>query len=260
MNKSRKIALFAGIVIALTASGIAKSDPLRIGVAAEPYPPFASPDASGKWTGWEIEIANAICEQAKLACAITPVAWDGIIPALNTKKIDAIMASMSITEERLKSIEFSDKYYKSPTAVIGPKDSKFNATPEGLKGKVIGVQISTVYEDYAKKHFGDAAEIKVYQTQDDAQSDLASGRIDAVEADTLSLESFLASEQGKSCCELKGSVVDDESVLGPGVAVGLRKGDTKLKDTINAAIAGIRSNGKYDSISKKYFSFDIYGG
>ena len=104
------------------------------------------------------------------AC-FTPVAWDGIIPALTTKKIDMIMGSMSITDERKKTIDFSDKYYNTPTAIIGAKDEKFDATPEGLKGKVIGVQVSTVHEAYAKKHFADsAAEIKDYQTQDEANA------------------------------------------------------------------------------------------
>ena len=90
-------------------------------MAAEPYPPFTSPDASGKWVGWEVEIIDAVCAEAKFECEITPVAWDGIIPALTTKKIDLIMSSMSITEERKKTIDFTDKYYNTPTAIIGAK-------------------------------------------------------------------------------------------------------------------------------------------
>ena len=202
-------------------------------MAPEPYPPFESPDASGKWGGWEIDIIDALCAEAKLECSVTMIAWDGLIPALNSKKIDAIMNSMSITDERKKSIDFSDKYYNTPTGIIGAKDVKFDATPEGLKGKIIGVQVSTVHEAYAKKHFGDSAsEIKVYQTQDEAQSDLAAGRIDAVQADSLSLTAYLGTDQGKACCDLKGEVAEDLEVLGPGVGVGLRKGDEALKEKI----------------------------
>ena len=138
---------------AVAALGVAKAEPVKVGIAAEPYPPFTSPDASGKWVGWEIEFIDAVCAEAKLDCVITPVAWDGIIPALTTKKIDMIMGSMSITDERKKTIDFSDKYYNTPTAIIGAKDQKFGATPDGLKGKVIGVQVSTVHAAYAKKHF-----------------------------------------------------------------------------------------------------------
>ena len=258
MKTILKIALAAGLLAAGTA--FASAQTLKIGIAAEPYPPFASPDASGNWVGWEVEIANALCEQAKLECVITPDAWAGIIPALTTQKIDAITASMSITAERQQTIDFSDKYYNTPTSIIGPKGVEMDATPEGLKDKIIGVQVSTVHEDYAKKHFGDtAAEIKIYQTQDEANADLAAGRIDATQADALALDAFLETEQGKACCEMKGEVAQDLEILGPGVGVGLRKEDAELKEKFNAAIKGIRDSGKYDEISKKYFDFDIYG-
>lgn len=253
------------IAAAALAFGIAAMAPnahaeqVKVGFAAEPYPPFTSPDASGNWVGWEVEFQKAICAEAKLDCVITPVAWDGIIPALTSKKIDMIVGSMSITEERLKTIDFSDKYYNTPTVVIGPKDQKFDATPEGLAGKVIGVQVSTIHQAYATKYFGPtAAEIKEYQTQDEANQDLAAGRLDAVQADSIALDAFLKSEQG-ACCEVKGVVKDDPAILGLGVGVGLRKGETELKDKINAAIKAIRANGTYDAFSKKYFDFDIYG-
>ena len=117
-----------------------------------------------------------------------------------------------------------------------------------------------MHADYVKKHFTEAAEIKEYQTQDEANQDLAAGRIDATQADSIALDAFLQSEQGKACCDLKGYVADDLEILGPGVGVGLRKEDTAIKERINAAIKGIRDNGKYDEITKKYFTFDIYGG
>jgi polar amino acid transport system substrate-binding protein len=233
----------------------------KVGVAAEPYPPFTAPDASGKWEGWEVEFMNAMCAEAKLECVLTPVAWDGIIPALTSKKIDMIISSMSITDERLKTIDFSDKYYNTPTGIIGTKGVEMNSSPEGLKGKTLGVQVSTVHQAYAAKHFAPAGvEVKEYQTQDEANNDLAAGRLDAVQADAIALKAFLATDQGKECCEYKGDVAEDVAVIGPGVGVGLRKGETELKDKINAAIKAIRDNGTYDTFSKKYFDFDIYGG
>lgn len=260
MNTGLKIAA-AALLLGAAGMVAAHAEPLKVGIAAEPYPPFAAPDASGNWDGWEVKIAKAICEEAKLECEITPISWDGIIPALTTKKIDMITASMSITAEREKTIAFSDKYYNTPTAIIGPKGETFDATPEGLKGKILGVQVSTIHEAYAKKHFGPtAAEIKIYQTQDEANADLAAGRVDAVQADSIALKDFLVTDQGKECCDLKGNVADDTDVLGKGVGVGLRKEDNDLKEKINAAIKGIRSSGKYDEISKGYFDFDIYGG
>ncbi len=247
------------IAMSVSALGAASAEDVKVGFAAEPYPPFTSPDASGKWVGWEVDFMEAICAEAKLNCIVTPVAWDGIIPALTAKKIDMIIGSMSITEERLKTIDFSDKYYNTPTGIVGPKSEKFDATPEGLKGKIVGVQVSTVHQTYATKYFTEAAEIKEYQTQDEANQDLVAGRIDAIQADAIALDAFLKSDAG-ACCESKGNVKDDVAILGAGVGVGLRKGETALKDKVNAAIKAVRADGSYDTFSKKYFDFDIYGG
>ena len=246
-------------LIALAGVASASAQQIKVGFSPEAYPPFYSQDASGAWGGWEVEIVNAICAEAKLDCVLTPIPWDGLIPALNSKKIDAIMNSMSITAERMKEIDFSDKYYNTPTAVVGAKDQTFDASPAGLKGKIIGVQVSTVHAAYAKKHFTEAAEIKEYQTQDEANQDLAAGRIDATQADSIALDAFLKSDQGKGCCDMKGIVAPDDEVLGPGVGAGVRKDDAELKGKINAAIKAIRDNGKYAEITKKYFDFDVYG-
>jgi len=252
-------AAIAAAAIALSGAWSASAEEIKVGFSPEAYPPFYQQDASGNWGGWEVEIINAICDEEKLTCTLTPIPWDGLIPALTSKKIDAIMNSMSITAERMKTIDFSDKYYNTPTAIIGPKDQKFGATPADMKGKVIGVQVSTTHSAYAKKHFTEAAEIKEYQTQDEANQDLAAGRIDATQADAIALDAFLKSDTGKACCDLKGYVERDDEVLGPGVGAGLRKEDTALKEKINAGIKAIRANGKYAEITKKYFDFDVYG-
>ena len=234
---------------------------VKIGIAAEAYPPFASPDAAGNWVGWEVDFINAVCAAGELACVITPVAWDGIIPSLTSGQIDVIMASMSITAERAETIDFSDKYYNTPTVIVGTKGVDMAPTPEGLAGKIIGVQASTVHADYVEKYFAPtAAEVKIYQTQDEANSDLAAGRIDAIQADSIALDAFLATEAGAACCDLKGPVVDDPEILGLGVGAGVRKGEAELLGKINAAIAKVIADGTYDAITANYFASSIYGG
>lgn len=239
----------------------AQAEQVKVGISAEPYPPFSSPDASGKWVGWEIDFIDAICAEAKLDCVITPVSWDGIIPSLLTGKIDVIMSSMAITDERKKRIDFSDKYEgDSGYAIAGPKGVSMDPTPEGLRAKVLGVQVATIGVNYASKHFKDSlAEIKTYQTQDEVNQDLVGGRIDAFLANSIAVGEFLKTEQGKACCSFKGKVANDPDVMAPGVGAGLRKGDVELKKKINAAINAIRANGKYVDITRKYFDFDIYG-
>ena len=238
----------------------AAADPIKIGIAAEPYPPFASPDAAGNWVGWEVDLINAVCKAGEMECVITPVAWEGIIPSLTGGQIDAIMASMSITEERSKTIDFSDKYYNTPTVIVAAKGSGLTPDDKGMTGKIIGVQVSTVHEAYAQAHFPDAAEIKTYQTTDEGFQDLAAGRIDASQADSIAIDAFLASDAGKACCESIGEVADDPAILGKGVGVGLRKGEDALKAKFNAAIAKVIADGTYDTISKPYFAMSIYGG
>jgi polar amino acid transport system substrate-binding protein len=255
----KKIALATALSVSF--ASVVMAEQVKIGIAAEPYPPFATPDASGTFTGWEIDIINATCKAAAMDCVITPVAWDGIIPALTSGQIDAIMASMSITDERLKTIDFSDKYYNTPTVVIASRLSELAATPEGIAGKIIGVQVSTIHEAYVQKYFAaTAAEVKTYQTQDEANQDLAAGRIDVTQADSVALQAFLDSDAGKNCCEVKGTVADDVEILGQGVGVGLRKGEEELKAKFNAAIKQIREDGTYDAITKNYFTMSIYGG
>jgi len=253
----KTLALAAAFAAALAAPAAAQT--VKVGIAAEPYPPFASPDAGGNWVGWEVELIGAVCAAAELQCEIVPVAWDGIIPALTAGQIDAIMASMSITEERMKTIDFSDKYYNTPTVIATAKGSGIAPTPEGLAGKIIGVQVATVHEAYVNKYFAaGAAEVKVYQTQDEANQDLAAGRIDATQADSIALDAFIASEAG-ACCEIVGAVADDKDVLGLGVGVGLRQGEADLKAKFNAGIAKVIADGTYDKISAGYFASSIYG-
>ncbi len=249
--------LIAAALVTLATSGLAYGQNYKVGVAAEPFPPFFAPDAGGTFSGWEIDFIKAVCNHEKLDCTITPVTWDGIIPALQAKKIDMIVSSMSITEQRRKIIDFSDKYYDSPIGIAGVKDQTFGVTPDDMKDKIVGVPSATTHSEFAKKHFTQAAEIKEYQTVDEALQDLGAGRIDAVLSDRIGLDVFLKTGPG-ACCDLKGEVTPDTAIYGPGVGVGMRKEDSDLKAKINEGIKAIRADGTYDKITKKYFSFSIY--
>lgn len=240
--------------LALIAGGAASAEQVKVGVAAEPYPPFAAPDSAGNWVGWEIEMIDAICAAAELDCVVTPVAWDGIIPSLTSKQIDAIMASMSITEERLKTIDFSDPYYNTPTVIVADKALDIAPTPESLAGKILGVQASTVHQAYAQKYFTDA-ELRIYQTQDEANQDLVAGRIDATQADAMAMGEFT---ETAPCCEVKGPVEDDPAILGLGVGAGVRKGDDALREAFNKGVAAVIADGTRSEITVKYFGKDIF--
>ncbi len=248
--------ILAATVVAAGMSTAANAE-VRLGLDSSNYEPFYSRSADGNWTGWEIEIGDALCAAMQEDCVWVPIAWDGIIPALTAKKIDAILGSMSITEERKKTINFSDKYYNTPAALIAPKGLSIESIDD-LKGKKIGVQVSSTHSNYVEKYLSDGTDVKIYQDFNDHNQDLFAGRVDAVVADSLALAPFLESAEG-SCCEIKLQL-NDEEVFGIGVGAGIRKEDTDLLAKFNAAIAQIRADGTYDEISKKYFNFDIYGG
>ncbi len=255
MKHVAKSLVIAGV---LGVAASASNAELRFGMDSAPYPPFSETSSSGEMIGWEVEIGAALCEAMGETCEVVPVAWDGIIPALLAKKIDAIVGSMSITEERMKTISFSDKYYNTPAAIVAAKDSAIDGTPESIKGKIIGVQVSTTHQNYAQAYYESMADgVKTYQDFNEHNQDLVAGRVDAVVGDSLAFQDFLNSDAGQNF-EIKASL-NDEKIFGPGVGAGIRKEDTELVAKFNAAIKQIREDGTYDEISKKYFDFDIYG-
>jgi polar amino acid transport system substrate-binding protein len=224
---------------------------IRFGIAAEPYPPFAWKDATGKWVGWEIDLMKAICEEMQEECRIVEVSWDNIIPALNGHFIDVIWSSMGITLERQRVIDFTDVYYVTPSVMIGTRSGDRDISPAHLKTKIIGVQTGTMHERYLAKYFVSST-VKSYQTQDEVLQDLTAGRVDYVQGDYSALQAFLRTPEGSRCCELKGELPKDVEIFGPGAAGGIRKGDTKLKAKLNAALKAVKKSGLYDKITKAY--------
>ena len=252
MRLTRRLMMAAAAAGMVAVAGAAHAEGvLKFGVAAEPYAPFTVKDASGTWTGWEVDLMNAVCANMNEKCEIVETAWDGIIPALTAKQIDVIWSSMSITDERKKTISFTSMYYNTPSMMMGAKTGDMDITPEHLAGKNIGVQVSTTHQYYAEKYFT-AANLKTYQTQEEANQDLFAGRLDYVQADSAALDAFLKGESGASCCESKGMVPEDMAILGEGAGGGVLKEDTALIEKLNAAIAALAKDGTIQKITEKY--------
>jgi len=227
---------------------------LRIGIEGE-YPPFNKIDQNGNLVGFDVDIANALCDTMKVKCKFVVQAWNGIIPALLSNKSDLIISSLAITDKRKESVLFSNPYYIESAIFVAAKNKPLQPTPEGLKGKVIGVQTATVYEKMLKEKFPDVV-VRVYPAISDHNLDLVSGRIDAVLGSRMVLNSWLATADGKNF-EIKGAPSRDPKYLGQGVGIAARKSDTDLINRVNLALVAIHKNGQFDAISKKYFNFDI---
>jgi octopine/nopaline transport system substrate-binding protein len=241
------------------------------------YAPWNLTGAGGKLEGFEIDLANDLCNRMKVKCEIIAQDWDGIIPALQAKKYDAIMAGMSITDERKKVIEFSASYANSPNGFLVAKNSPlakmpgtgqaFNLSSQTaeaekaieavkpvLKGKTIGVQTSTIHSAFADKYFKGTAEIREYKTTEAHDLDLAAGRIDAVLADATALIGTLGKPEFKDYQMVGPSITG--GMLGSGVGVGLRKEDADLKRMFDEAIKAAIADGTTKKLSDKWFKID----
>ena len=228
-------------------------------VAIDPtYEPFTFKQ-DGKPTGFDVDIASAQCEQIKRKCVFVEQGWDSMIPGLMARKYDVIISSMSITEDRLKQIDFTDKYYNTPSRVVTKKDVKYTG-PASIKGKKIGVLKASTQEKYAMGELKPVGvEVVSYEAQDQVYLDIKAGRLDGTVADHVEVTGgFLSKPEGKDF-ELKGDELFITKYFGIGAGIGLRKGQDALKGELNTAIKAIRGNGTYKKINDKYFKFDVYG-
>jgi polar amino acid transport system substrate-binding protein len=245
-----KTLLFAGLVAMFGIAG-AQAQDLSIKVATEgAYPPFNAKDASGELVGFDVEIARALCDERKAKCEIVAQDWDGIIPGLVAKKYDAIVASMSITDERKAMVDFTDRYYSNYLRIVAKKDSGVTSADD-LKGKTVGAQRATVAATWAEDKLGRGSTVKLYDTQTAAYSDLEAGRLDALLSDVYPAYDWL---KDKPDFQFVGENIDINDVIG----IAVRKGDDKLREALNSALKTIRENGVYAKINEKYFPFDIY--
>ncbi len=238
------------------ASGTARAQDaqmLRFGVEAQ-YAPFESKAPDGSLQGFDIDVGNAVCRTAKLDCKWVETSFDGLIPALQGRKFDAINSAMNATAQRRQAIAFSTIVYRVPTQLIARADSGLQPTPAALAGKRIGVLQGSIQETYANAHWANAGvSVVAYQDQNQVYADLVSGRLDG----TLVLapagqRGFLSRPDGKGYAFVGGPVRDDR-ILGDGIGFGLRKQDTALKARLDAAIATLKADGTVQALGHKYF-------
>ena len=258
------LVVFALIALVFAAGTVQAKDwtKVRIGVEGA-YPPFSYTTADGKLEGFDIDIAMALCKAMGAECTLVAQDWDGIIPALLARKYDAIIASMSITEERKQKVAFTNKYYQTPAKFVAKKGSMQEFDVAGVAaataGKKIGVQRATIHDNFITDKGGEGVEIKRYATQDEAYLDLAAGRVDLLLADSVAMsEGFLKKPEGAEY-QFVGPDLTEVKYFGEGAGIACRKQDTDLVDKFNQAIEQIRADGTYKAIQDKYFDFNVYG-
>jgi octopine/nopaline transport system substrate-binding protein len=258
------------------------ADKIKIGTEGA-YPPWNSKDASGNLIGFEVELAKELCAIMKHECTIVEQDWDGMIPALLMRKYDAIMAGMSITAERQKTITFSQGYADEVASLAVMKGSSLESldTPDGinltlgggdvkktlkaltssLAGKTVCTQTGTIHQNFLESGDVGKINIRTYKTQDEVNLDLTSGRCDVALAAAVAFTDY-ADKSGKNVV-LVGPTFSG-GAFGNGVGVGIRQGgdgnigkrDARLLEDFNKAIDKARKQGIISKLAIKHFGFD----
>ncbi|WP_166263196.1 transporter substrate-binding domain-containing protein [Marinobacter caseinilyticus] len=247
-----KLIVAASCALALAAGSVHAKEWKDIRIAFDvPYEPFEYRTPDGELTGFEVELATAMCAEMEANCEFVEQAWDGMIPGLLARKFDAIMSSMSITPERAERVLFSKAYYNTPGGWFGREGMDVDVTDmAAMKGKIVGVQRGTTMDTYVTENMSGTVTVKRYTTADDMVLDLEGERLDLVFVDYPVGEQTILTRDGFK-------EVGDTVKLGEGVGVAMRKRDADLAEQVNAALETLKNDGTYDTIMKKYFKYDI---
>ena len=229
---------------------------VRIGTEGA-YPPFNNLNAKGEIEGFEIDYAKALCGKMNVTCSFIAEDWDTIIPGLLAGKYDVIIAAMSITAERRKQVDFSKSYAVIPPAFIAARQvaATTDVSPAALRGKTIGAQAATIHADFLEKRYAGSS-ITLYHTQDEANLDLANGRLDYVVADKTVLIDFLAGK-GKDCCRHVADVTPETEIHGDGIGMAFRKEDAHLRALFDKAIEESLRDGTHEKAAARWFSIKL---
>ncbi|HXG79426.1 MAG TPA: transporter substrate-binding domain-containing protein [Methyloceanibacter sp.] len=222
------------------------------------YPPFHYVDEVGALTGFNVDLAKAICEALEVECEVKEADWNEILTALEIGEADAAIASMRISAESLARADFTTRYYATPARFVAQKTNDLkDISPETLEGKKVGVAKGTGHEAYLKLFFPKVA-IATFDSVEDAQKALKEGAIDFVFADGIGLVFWLNGVSSEGCCEFRGGPYLDNKFFGEGVGIAVKKGNRQLVEILNYALEQVHANGRYDELFLRYFPMSFF--
>jgi arginine/ornithine transport system substrate-binding protein len=254
----RAVLFLLALVAGPLAASAAEPTKLRMGIEGA-YPPFSEKVKGGAFKGFDVDIANALCNQLKAKCTLVQRDWDGIQDALLHNEVDAIVASMSITAERKQRFAFTDKYYHTAARFVGRQGAGLKLDAADLAGKRIAVQQNTVHDRYMTRLWGNVVQIDRFKTLPLATKALAAGQVDMVLADGLALATSFVDTPGGKSFAFTGPALTDPAFFGEGIGIAVRKQDIGLKKELDGALRRIRQDGTYKALVARYFTFDIDG-
>ena len=222
------------------------------------FPPFNYYDEDNALTGFNVDIARAICLELDAACDIQVRPWAALLPALAKGEAEAVVASHRITPNTLKLADFTDRYYYTPARFAGRRTmSRLDITAEGVEGVKIAVAKGTAHEVYLRTFFRDSA-IRLYDTVELARDALVTGAVDLLFGDGISLAFWLNGTASKACCEFKGGPFAEPKFFGDGIGIAIKRDDKQLKTMINTALKRLRESGRYEELLLRYFPVRVF--
>jgi polar amino acid transport system substrate-binding protein len=230
---------------------------LRVATEAD-YPPFNYYNEEGQLTGFNIDLAHAICKELGVECEISAAEWNTLIPSLKKNEADAIFASLTISAKSLSEADFTNRYYSTPArfaAKIGSPLTGISVTE--LLGRKIAVVKGTAHEAFLRDFFG-GAKIIPYSTPAEARNALKNGQADLLFGDGISLMFWIQGTDSAHCCEFKGKGYAEPRYFGDGVGIAVKKGNTRLREVLDYALARVKASGRYEELMLRYFPLPLY--
>ena len=227
-------------------------------ITADDYPPFDFMTPDGSLAGFNVDLARAICDELKVACTVQPRRWDTIIDTIETGGAEAAIASIAITSETRKHVDFTVPYYKTPARFVTRRTVELaDALPETLAGKTVGVEARTAHEAYLRTFFPQTL-LRTYDNAAALRSALKRNEVGIIFDDGISLAIWLNGTDAAGCCEFRGGPFTDAGYFGDGAGIAVKKGNTTLRRALNYTLQQLSENGVYADLYLKYFPIGFY--
>jgi polar amino acid transport system substrate-binding protein len=222
------------------------------------YPPFNYYDEDGVLTGFNVDLARAICAELEVNCEVNPQEWSNLVKTVQGEQADAVIASMAITPATIEQVDFTDGYYATPAKFVTRANSTLtDITPEALEDIKVGVIKDTAHEKYLRDFFAES-EIVAFDTDEVLRAALKGGQVEAVFGDAITLMFWLNGQEAEGCCQFRGRGYLESRYFGEGVGIAVAKGNIRLKEVLNYALARVRASGRFEELLLRYFPLAIY--
>jgi polar amino acid transport system substrate-binding protein len=217
------------------------------------YPPFNYAGADGNPAGFNVDLARLLCDELKVNCTVQMRRFDTLVDSLAENRGDAVIASLAVTPDLRRRIDFTDPYYRSPARFVARKNSTIeDIRPEKLEGRKVGAVVKTAHEAYLRAFFTEV-EVRSYPNAEAAREALRRGEIDLLFGDGIALAFWLNGTDSAGCCVFKGGPFTESRYFGEGIGIAVRRGNDTLRQALNWSLFRLWEKGQFTDLWLRYF-------